>query len=319
MTQQEKRAWIDVGIAALIATFLLQSRLFALFFLVPLQSIRVRRGHVAFWYAAASMIAFVAGLKLVQMTRLGIGFDAAFFFLDLFVPISLCLGLWLIDAPVLASHKREYKLIAATALGSVGVLPVFGVLASAEVLTEVVQAQIVMLAGGSELVNSGVIDEIVTTAITALYGSFSLGIAVVLGAGWYLGTVLALRGTERVEDAPSLLQFRTEPRLIWAFLVSWAIALIGFYVDIGLLRPVATNIGLVLALIYAVQGVGIIRFLMARFGLGRGARIGIGIAAFFVVLIPGLNLVVVFGVPGLGLAELWVNFGRTETNSKEAE
>jgi hypothetical protein len=100
---------------------------------------------------------------------------------------------------------------------------------------------------------------------------------------------------------------------VWVLLVG----AVGVFVDvaggIGALRYVAWNAVLASLVLYGAQGIGIIRFLFDRYNVSQGARIGIGIALIVGLFVPALNLVVLLGIPGLGISELWVRYGRLES------
>ncbi len=68
---------------------------------------------------------------------------------------------------------------------------------------------------------------------------------------------------------------------------------------------------------YAIQGLAVVWHLLDRRKVGRPQRIGLAVGLVIGLLIPGLNLVFLLGLPGLGISEVWVNYHRFERNGDE--
>jgi len=78
--------------------------------------------------------------------------------------------------------------------------------------------------------------------------------------------------------------------------------------DLGAFEHLAWNALFIVLLLYAAQGLGIIWSLLDRYEVARGIRIGVAAALLILSVIPGANILVFLGLPGLGVAETWIHF-----------
>lgn len=95
---------------------------------------------------------------------------------------------------------------------------------------------------------------------------------------------------------------------VWALVAALAGALLSLVGNVGVFEHLAWNGVFIVLFLYGVQGIGIIWSLLDRWEVARGIRIGVGAALAFLLIVPGANLLVVLGVPGLGVAETWIHF-----------
>jgi hypothetical protein len=110
--------------------------------------------------------------------------------------------------------------------------------------------------------------------------------------------------------------FRVPDWLVWPLLVPWAVVLLDLKISLGPLRYVAWNLGLIMLFTYGMQAVGIIQTLLDRRNVSRGFRALIAGGLALMVLWPGVNFVVLIGLPCLGVSELWIHY-RKEQKEKE--
>jgi hypothetical protein len=153
----------------------------------------------------------------------------------------------------------------------------------------------------------------------ALRGGGLLSSALIFFVSRQMGRFLA-RVIRRREAGGSVLQFRTEPGLIWV--LSGALALILLFRLAGAgrgsggaaLEIVLWNILVLCAILYLAQGWGILAFFLARAPVPPLVRLLL--TALFVALLmrPGINAVILGLIVLLGIAENWVPFRAPKPN-----
>lgn len=101
--------------------------------------------------------------------------------------------------------------------------------------------------------------------------------------------------------------------LIWIFLASWTIVLLLIFAKAGyLVRALALQVALGSAVLYAVQGMAIVTHFMLRKGIAVNTGRLVTTTFLLAFLIPGVNLLVVFVLPLLGVTETWIVYRRNE-------
>ena len=101
--------------------------------------------------------------------------------------------------------------------------------------------------------------------------------------------------------------------LIWIFLASWTFALLLILAKAGyLVRALALQVALGSTVLYAVQGMSIVTHFMLRKGVAVNTMKLVTTTFLLVFLIPGVNLLVVFVLPLLGVTETWIVYRRNE-------
>lgn len=118
----------------------------------------------------------------------------------------------------------------------------------------------------------------------------------------------------RYSEEPFAVRFsriRLPEKGIWVFLGGWTLVLVFILSKSGYL-PLALTIqcALSISMLYAIQGFAIVLFhLVKRNLVHRVGRLGFMIV-FLMFLVPGLNLLVVFALPLLGVTETWIAYRR---------
>lgn len=104
--------------------------------------------------------------------------------------------------------------------------------------------------------------------------------------------------------------FKIDVDAVWFFLCSWLLIFLGSIINYPMiLNVIFWNFALSISLLYAVQGFAII----ANFMLKRNSQFSFGKLIWLLILLaflPGVNFVVVFLLPILGVLETWVDFKR---------
>lgn len=97
--------------------------------------------------------------------------------------------------------------------------------------------------------------------------------------------------------------------LVWFFLASWLIVLFDQFIGINnTLRIGVWNVALFLGILYAVQGLSIILFKLNAKGKKIRAVKLFMIVTILTILLQGLNIGIVLGLPILGVTETWFTY-----------
>jgi hypothetical protein len=132
----------------------------------------------------------------------------------------------------------------------------------------------------------------------------------IMGFAFYVALSFQSRGSEE----PFVVRFsriRLPENGIWVFLSGWTLVLVFVLVKSGYLpRALAIQCALSISLLYAIQGFAIILFhLVKRNLVHRVGRLGF-MVVLLMFMVPGLNLLVVFALPLLGVTETWIAYRR---------
>ena len=300
---------------SLLAALLYRSGIFIFLYLVPLQVLYEHRGEK---YLLGGAVASIAAIMLVGLLRLARSADqvdiSAPLLLDLAIPTILSGGLWLLNTQKIGLAGRLNRLLLATIAAGGLAIPIIALLARNEALMQLVSQQMEAIARAltSELNEDpqqieATVEMLLTTTVNALLATFLLTYTILLGAGWYVGTLIG-----RFARSPRfrLAHFRAPHWMIWILCGSLAGVLLGLLTDIGALGYVVWNATLVSLLVYVVQGTAILWFLIGRFAPQMQRRLWFIMVAVVVMLIPLMNILAFLITGGLGVAEIWIDFGR---------
>jgi hypothetical protein len=145
--------------------------------------------------------------------------------------------------------------------------------------------------------------------------SYLLDYLLVLTFCWWVGTVLGARSLGRKPGITPLARFRPAEALIWPLILGLALVLLSLVVAIGPLELAGWNLLLVMLFIYGLAGLGIVRFLLERFGAPRGLRLLIWVVLGALAFAPGANAALAVLISGLGVSETWINYRRERSKA----
>ena len=104
------------------------------------------------------------------------------------------------------------------------------------------------------------------------------------------------------EDKVMLIAF--PPDAIWGFIVSWALVLVLRFVSAPLLLEIAVmNMAGVWTIVYAIQGFSVIVARVRRHHRALSSMTLLVVIIAIGLLVPGINFIVLIGVPALGVLE----------------
>jgi hypothetical protein len=75
-------------------------------------------------------------------------------------------------------------------------------------------------------------------------------------------------------------------------------------------------VGLIAMFLYGLQGVGILRFLIAKSNAGRGLLRFTTIIIIVMLIIPGINILIILGIPIFGVSETWIHFRKPKRSDE---
>lgn len=300
-------------------------------FLVPVQVTLARKGRRGFYAAALLAFVLIVAVKLLLVRR-NLAGALPFTLAEAVAVAALLGGLVLVQLPELEGTlarlrlARVSRLLAATALAGLLSVPVILRLRANEAFTAGLRELFGELAAvlnhalrGAEGLDSpgGPIagpvsalsaESLMQAVREVLSRSFLFSYFVVLAFAWRAGSALGARSVGRASGFRPLRDFRLPDLYIWPLIASLAVVALNEVVSLGALELVAWNLLLIMALLYGLSGIGILRFLLSRYRLPPGLRWLLVGAMIVMALTPRLNLAVAVLVPGLGVSEIWVNY-----------
>jgi hypothetical protein len=97
--------------------------------------------------------------------------------------------------------------------------------------------------------------------------------------------------------------------MVWVFLVSFLIVLLNLVIDFNTtLRVVVWNLALFIGVLYTIQGLAIMLYKLNAKTHKIGAVKLFVLAALLTILLQGLNIVIVLGLPIFGVTETWFTY-----------
>jgi hypothetical protein len=312
MTPNEaRRRWVEIGLFTAAAFLLYQVR--SAFFLsaVPLFLLGFKRGREDQLYGAALFLLFVGVQALIRVRGFADPQLRTFFaVVEMGYPVGFVGGVLLIHW---RNGRSLYGMLEAAALIAALSIPFFlifaGNAAVTGFLTEQIRSITTMLQealaqGGASVFAST--DDAIELVKDLFFRNFLFSYFLLLSADWALA--VGIHGRVAGGVGFKIEKFSVPETLLWPLLGLWALVLIDVLADMRMIGYAAWNGGMILLFVYALQGIAILRVLFRRYGVGKGLRIMVTAASVFVLLTPGINLVLIIGVPLLGVSEYWVHY-----------
>jgi len=336
MDLRARRAfWFETIGLALLSVACFRLGFLLLVFLVPLQVAWLRKGEAGGLASSAIVLGALAVIAAVTTARVSADSGSAdgLAFFDLAVAGGPMLGLAVLNGSTIGivarrlGLKRELTLAErvlllalVTALFYAPVLLLIAASGAGNQFLQVEAAFLRQLLGEVES-GSAQVEATARLLVEAFVSGMIVVVMLLVLGSWWAGTRLVLRapGGRRPENevirrvsGMRLATYVLSPRMVWVLIGAWLGVVLTMVVDLGLFRHVLWNAALVMLVVYAGQGMAIGRHLLDRRGLTQMGRIGVAIALIVGVLIPGVNLIVIVGLPGLGVSEVWIDYHRLE-------
>ncbi len=321
LTQGRNIRLKEILITVILSVVFSQFGFLVLLYTVPLYTLYYRRGAEDLLIGAGITIFLLVILAVWRIRSVAdADMRGALTVIEMIIPILLMLGMFfVIDIiPVISGLRRLYRLFIATFAAVIICVPVFIMLKSNEVFMEAITNQInaiggVMLGAGSETYEG----EIVKTYIgdEGLLGYMKSFYMKSAAAMYFFILLISARAAEVVlyrlqrREILSLTLFKVPEVLLWPMLLTAVGMLVEIFefIELGYASPVIWNAGIILMFIYGLQGLGILRSLFIKFKLPQGLRLMTEFILLLMLAMPGVNYVVMIGLPVFGISETWIN------------
>ncbi len=319
-----KREWIETFALVSLSLFLYKVGLLFFLFLVPLQVIYEKRGLKQLLYSCAVFIGASILFALSSISRLETrDVSGILFLLEIGIPGLFILGIVLVNSTVFPWKRNLYKLLGSVGAAALISIPLILYVSRNEGFTSFFNNQFRQMMNlfnlqvtGEGSFEASVMDRMFQTEEflaflrDMVFKNYVFIFFTILSANWWLGSsiVRRYRGLARF----SVVTFRNPDIFIWPLLISWALVLVDTVAGIGPLSYLFWNSALICLFLFGLQGVGIVKHLFARYHVPRGLRLLLSFILIIVTFLPGVNIVVFIGIPGLGVSELWIKYRKLE-------
>lgn len=298
--------WWDLVLFAGISLFLYHSSFLLFLFLVPLEIASVKRGLRGGAVSAGITLAGILMVKLVGIASLD-GPDTALIFVDFVVPVLFVAALLFVEADGMLGLSRVYRLILSVIVIGLGFIPVYLYLQSSGIIADLFTEQLGLAAAVvGQNVEAEQARAVMETATEVFLRVYVFGFAVILAANWYLGRRIGTRLGESNRAVPSVRAFRAPTVLLWPTGIAALLVLASLFVELGAFEYLGWNAALLGLFLLGIQGFGAFQGLLDRTGAPPWARVTAMILLIVVLFSPGVNLVVLLGLPALAIAEHWI-------------
>ena len=305
--------------AALTAASILIFQISVVFFLfaVPLFIIQQRYG-VQYLFMAGFFVALVIVLQTVIR---GSGIEGRS--LRQFLIIAeLAYPLAIIGGVMGISYYRMrtlYLLIAATVGFAILSIPLIYYYSGNEEIVTLLKDQIIYVsdifskgAASSDSFESAVLlkelqpDRIIESTSKLVFRNYLLAYFIMLTGSWYFADAVSRRWQKKPRF--QLIDFIVPETMIWPLIISLIGVLMDVFMGIGWIGHLMWNSTFIMVIIYGLHGIGLVKYLLDRYKVPGSSRRFIAIISIAVLLLPGINLVILIGVPVLGVSELWIRY-----------
>lgn len=324
---QPRQAWVQFGILTGMAVLFYELGFLAFFFLVPIQILYSRHGEVKGGLSSLATGVMVILLGIVRSADLTDG-NIRWLLLGIegFTLAVFLGGLFLLNSDALRLKRTLYRLLTAAVVTGVVSAAFFSYLSRNEMIADLfknlVKQILAMFAGGeNESASFGLMGlgslltpENVFDGFKIVIFRFFLFFYVLLMA--FTVKVSALFTRKKDGSVPyATTGFSVPDWMVWPLLLSWGFILLDVFVSIGFFSYVFWNTGLICLFIYGLQGHGILRYLMIKRNFPRGLQMFLNFMVFLLLLLPGINIIIIFGIPVFGVSEVWIKYRQRKGNT----
>jgi hypothetical protein len=335
---------IEILVFAAVSTLLYRLGMGPLVFLVPLQVLYIRRGEKSFrWAAFVALVSIiVVGLLLTRMRTSSDALASAAasslqipsLVFELTVVVLMIGGLALIQLPEmnpdlrLPRYRRATRLVLATVIAGALSVPTILYLKDNEAFSSVIREffDALVQATNSAINNSqtetlpGAVQPIQTETVLGYIGmvmrrTYLFYYFLILTFSWWLGTIIGARSMGKRPGLTRIVDFKLPDRYVWPLIASLALVVLNLLVPIKPLDILAWNALLIVAFLYGISGIGIIRFLLRRLNVRPRIRWLLIIAIVILAMTPRIGIAVLILIPGLGVSEVWLKYRRDERSN----
>lgn len=313
--------WLDVIIFAGISVIMYEIGFLSFLYLVPLQVMAKKRGENGLLFSSVLVLAAVLVTAFIHTRGIeDIQLKNVLIFLELVLPVMLVASFYAVNKQFTQEWRNLYRLLGVTMAVGLVSIPVILIIKQNTNFVEYFRNQIAMIVEGvtsTLFLQSGIYEEglisslfrperIIQTIKAVFFRNYLFSFFLILTLNWRIGVGIARRffgGT-----VPRLSQFILPNKFIWVLLISWAGILADIFFGLKVAGYIVWNIGLIALFLYGLQGIGILRHLLGRASLGRGMQTFFIVMIVFLLIVPGINALILLGIPILGVSEVWIHF-----------
>ena len=153
-------------------------------------------------------------------------------------------------------------------------------------------------------------DRIIESTSKLVFRNYLFAYFIMLTISWFSADAISRRWYKKPRF--QLRNFIVPETLIWPLIVSLVGVLADVFAGLGWIGYLMWNSTFIMVLIYGLHGIGLVKYLIDRYKVPGSVRRFIVIMSIAVLLLPGINLVILIGVPALGVSELWIRFREGE-------
>ncbi|MDR1894884.1 MAG: hypothetical protein LBQ61_09415 [Spirochaetales bacterium] len=296
-----------------------------LFFAVPLGLIYRLLGFRWFFPAAGAVLVLTVLLAGGENIEGALSSAAPFLGIRIGIPLILIAGLFFLLAGDLIPLRGVYRFLLFSGLLALGGLPLFIRLFENPEFQEYLKAQAAFMDSFFQSQDpggfSGGLFFSDPEALAVFRETYLRSFVPVLGflvlITWTLSEAVAARllvrlgrgaGDKKGRRPISLAGFRTPLVLIWPVIGFGFLILVDIFFPLGTAGCLVWNGGLVLLLIYGIQGAGLIQFFLNRLRMHRFIQVCVFILLGALLFRPGIGSFLLILVPAFGLSEHWIRY-----------
>lgn len=288
-------------------------------FLIPLRLVFLRRGGKDFLISAGTVLSAIVVFGLLRIRPTG-NTDEYMRTIGLFwiaiAPLFLA-GLYITDSEFPGVQRRLHKLLIATGIAGIAGIPLMAAIGGIE---EVFRANLTLAETFFPGMNTFLAASV---GLDSTEAAIDVNTLVLIVKESFLGsylviyfTVLAIAvaisdwifGRASQTKRWSLLKYHVSNWMIWLLLTPWAVVLLNQRIDVKVAGYIALNLGIIMLLVYGIQGYAIVKAILAKRNAPKGLNRLVSLLCVVFLFWPGFRFLIIIGLPVLGVSELWIHY-----------
>jgi Predicted membrane protein (DUF2232) len=305
--------------SGLIAASILIFQISVVFFLltVPLFLIQQRYGFSYLYRAVIFVVLVIVAETIIRASSIeGRNLRQFLIIAELVFPLSLIGGVLGISW---FRTKNLFLLIAVTVGFAIFSFPVILYYSGNEEIVNLLKNQIIYVSDmfreavtNSESFESSVlagefqVDIIIESTLKLVFRNYLFVYFIMLTATWFISDSIN-RKWKKIQKF-NLVDFFVPEIMLWPLLLALAGVLLDIFIGLSWIGYIMWNSTFIMIFIYGLHGIGLIKYLLGKYKIPGSAKRFIAILVFVILIMPGLNLIILIGVPVLGVSELWIRY-----------
>ena len=308
---------------SVLGVVLYQFQTTILIFVIPLVVLYKRQGYRVGVLGTLGTFVGILLVKVIRGGSVGGTLREDLLLLDLTYPFAFLLGLAVTEGSFFPRIPPYGRIALVTVVSGVLGIPLIRYVLTDPAFEAYLKAQIetmmrAMVEGKTSLdlgtmgmVSTG---EILRLSKQIFANTYTLGYFLTFLFNWVVGARLGLRSKGIYPIESVVGNVHLNEKLIWGFLLGWFGVLLSLLRPLGWVSILFWNIALLSTVLYGMQGIDILRYYIKKV---ERLRIVILVTILLFVFIPGLNILMMVGVPLLGVSEIWIQYRRTVEERSE--